>query len=475
MQRRDFLKQLLNTGLAGRFILGTGLLGLGGLSSPLQAAPVNNRQLVQITLDGGPDFRHLLVPEPNFNNQNTFGYTFWANHWRAHALNSFTENNVAERWNNDYLPVTLNGQTFGVLKKAAWLKNEIESGRVALINNIYVSSSRDHVHSQMALDYGRMSTKPNEMLGSGWGGRLAAAHQNGRVVSLTGTPRRFCYGPLQGQPERRGRTDNLISLSNARTNGLFNHRLRNLPENHWQATQSRANLSYYQSLQSNRHQLPEHLQLLLDHERELRDFAEITQSIFTSHPMPEALENLGSHDFFRQIRSLHDLLNHLGSHLNMRIASLGLGGWDSHKNQKSSIEPLLERLFGDGQGLHQLFTHLNSTAKANTVMVLSGEFGRQIRANGDRGTDHGEGNLMLVIGSPVKGGLYGELFPEREIEILNARTTNTPDIEGRTNAEHLFKALADWSLGYNSGQSVILNPLTSQSIETGVSFNQLLG
>lgn len=473
MQRRDFLKQLLSTGLAGRFILGTGLLGLGGLSNSLQAAPVNNRQIVQITLDGGPDFRQLLVPEPSFSNQSTFGYTFWANHWRTHGINSFNESNVTDVWNNQYDEVELNGQTFGVLKRAAWLKNEIQAGRAALINNIYVSSSRDHVHSQMALDYGRMTTQPNEMLGSGWGGRLAATHANGRVISLTGTPRRFCYGPLQGQPERRGRTDNLISLSNPRTTGLFNHRLRGMAENHWQATQSRANISYYQSLQNNRHQLPEHLQLLLDHERELREFAQLTQDIFNENDMPEGLLNLGNHDFFRQIRSLHDLLNHLGSHLNMRVASLGMGGWDSHKNQQNNIEPLLERLFGQDQGLDQLFTHLDSTAKANTVVVLSGEFGRQIRANGDRGTDHGEGNLMLVIGQPVKGGVYGELFPEAEIERLK-QPGGTPDIEGRTGAEHLFKALADWSLGYNSNQSVILNDLSQQPLETSVSFASLL-
>lgn len=474
MQRRDFLKQLLSTGLAGRFILGTGLLGLGGLSNSLQAAPVNNRQIVQITLDGGPDFRQLLVPEPSFSNQNTFGYTFWANHWRTHGINSFNESNVTDVWKNQYDEVELNGQTFGVLKKAAWLKNEIQAGRVALINNIYVSSSRDHVHSQMALDYGRMNTRTNEMLGSGWGGRLASQHFNGRVISLTNTPRRFCYGPLDGQPERRGRTDNLITLLNTRNAGLPDYRTNNASERDRRTLAARASNSYYASLQNNRHQLPDHLQLLLDHERELREFAQLTQDIFNENDMPEGLLNLGNHHFFRQIRSLHDLLNHLGSHLNMRVASLGVGGWDSHKNQQNNIEPLLERLFAQDQGLDQLFTHLDSTAKANTVVVLSGEFGRQIRANGDGGTDHGEGNLMLVIGQPVRGGLYGELFPEREIDILNNRTINTPDIEGRTGAEHLFKALADWSLGYNSNQSVILNDLSQQPLETGVSFASLL-
>jgi uncharacterized protein (DUF1501 family) len=36
------------------------------------------------------------------------------------------------------------------------------------------------------------------------------------------------------------------------------------------------------------------------------------------------------------------------------------------------------------------------------------EFGRAVNENGNRGTDHGHGNAMMIFGGPVKGGkVYG--------------------------------------------------------------------
>jgi uncharacterized protein (DUF1501 family) len=43
------------------------------------------------------------------------------------------------------------------------------------------------------------------------------------------------------------------------------------------------------------------------------------------------------------------------------------------------------------------------------------EFGRTVAENGSRGTDHGHGNAILVIGGGVKSGIYGVwAWPRRE-------------------------------------------------------------
>ncbi len=86
-----------------------------------------------------------------------------------------------------------------------------------------------------------------------------------------------------------------------------------------------------------------------------------------------------------------------------------LGGWDTH-TQQGAISTL------DGGYMHthmmelsqSLFAFyqdvINGTSASSVTVVIVSEFGRNARENGDRGTDHGRGNVAFAMGKKINGG-----------------------------------------------------------------------
>lgn len=89
-----------------------------------------------------------------------------------------------------------------------------------------------------------------------------------------------------------------------------------------------------------------------------------------------------------------------------RVVSVELGGFDTHNNQRPAHDACMRRLDG---GLGAFLNDIAQSAAGGEVVVLCfSEFGRRVKENGSRGTDHGVAAPMLVFGSKVKGGLYGK-------------------------------------------------------------------
>ena len=98
--------------------------------------------------------------------------------------------------------------------------------------------------------------------------------------------------------------------------------------------------------------------------------------------------------------------------LGLRVATLDLGGWDTHENQGTGSGGFFAALLAQlSQGLEAFYTDLDSGGSDNPVqkltVVVQSEFGRRFWQNGDLGTDHGHGNLMMLLGGNVQGGLHG--------------------------------------------------------------------
>ena len=125
----------------------------------------------------------------------------------------------------------------------------------------------------------------------------------------------------------------------------------------------------------------------------------------------------------------------------LEVAFADVGGWDTHVNQGSSQGQLANRLDDLARGIAALVTDLGSRM-ADTVILTMSEFGRAVRENGNRGTDHGHGNAMMAIGGDIRGGkVYGRwpgLAVEQRYERRDlAVTTDFRDVFSEVVVRHM--------------------------------------
>ena len=102
----------------------------------------------------------------------------------------------------------------------------------------------------------------------------------------------------------------------------------------------------------------------------------------------------------------------------LEIAFSEIEGWDTHVAEGGAIGQLANRLKELGDGLAAFYQDLGDRME-DVVLVTLSEFGRTARENGNRGTDHGHANVMLVIGARARGGkVYGR-WPGLAPEVLH--------------------------------------------------------
>jgi uncharacterized protein (DUF1501 family) len=92
----------------------------------------------------------------------------------------------------------------------------------------------------------------------------------------------------------------------------------------------------------------------------------------------------------------------------LEIAFAESGNWDHHANEGAAVGVLANRLDDLSQGIAALVRDLGDRMQDVAVVTMS-EFGRAVAENGSRGTDHGHGNAMMIVGGAVRGGkVYGK-------------------------------------------------------------------
>jgi uncharacterized protein (DUF1501 family) len=172
--------------------------------------------------------------------------------------------------------------------------------------------------------------------------------------------------------------------------------------------------------------------------REAFDAMKMLKTTDPSKYQPENGADYPRSPFGQALRQIAQLIK---ADVGVEVAFADVGGWDTHVNQGSSQGQLAGRLDDFSRGIAALTTDLGDRL-ADTVVLTMSEFGRAVAENGNRGTDHGHGNAMFVIGGDVRGGrVYGKwpgLSQDKRFEGRDlAVTTDFRDVFGEIVVRHL--------------------------------------
>jgi uncharacterized protein (DUF1501 family) len=140
--------------------------------------------------------------------------------------------------------------------------------------------------------------------------------------------------------------------------------------------------------------------------------------------------------------SLRQIAQLIKSDVGLEVAFTDVGGWDTHVAEGGGEGPLANRLRDFGNAIAAFSRDLGSRMADVTLVTLS-EFGRTVRENGNRGTDHGHANVMLLLGGGVRGGrVYGR-WPGLDA----ARLYEGRDLAVTTDFRDLFAEILSTRMG----------------------------
>ena len=108
--------------------------------------------------------------------------------------------------------------------------------------------------------------------------------------------------------------------------------------------------------------------------------------------------------------ALRDVARLIKARSGLVTAAVDCGDWDMHEGLGTAVkgQRMYDNLTELATALAAFAADLGPAGMANVTLVTISEFGRRVQENASRGTDHGHGNAMLLMGGGVRGGkVYG--------------------------------------------------------------------
>ncbi|MFZ4508830.1 MAG: DUF1501 domain-containing protein [Fimbriimonas sp.] len=149
-------------------------------------------------------------------------------------------------------------------------------------------------------------------------------------------------------------------------------------------------------------------------------------------------QKYGEDDFGRGFKQIAQLI---ATSPATRVVYFSAGGFDTHAKQADAHGKLMGGL---SSALNAFQKEMEAVGKADKVVVLVfSEFGRRVAENASQGTDHGAAAPMLLVGSKVKGGVYGPLP-----DLMNL---DDGDLKHAIDFREVYAATLDNWIGGDSG------------------------
>ncbi len=126
--------------------------------------------------------------------------------------------------------------------------------------------------------------------------------------------------------------------------------------------------------------------------------------------------------------------------LGARIFYVSIDGFDTHAAQAGTHANLMTQVSG---AMTAFFKDLAARGHRDRILMMTfSEFGRRVKENGSKGTDHGTAAPMLFVGGKVNAGPVGKYPSVADLEMGNLKYT--------TDFRRVYATVLDQWLGVKS-------------------------
>ena len=104
--------------------------------------------------------------------------------------------------------------------------------------------------------------------------------------------------------------------------------------------------------------------------------------------------------------ALKDTARLVKADVGTEVVTIDYGSWDMHSDYGSTAYGSMQSMVGGFARAVSAFMRDLGPLRSRVTLVTISEFGRRVSENGNRGLDHGWGNMMLLMGGGVRGGYH---------------------------------------------------------------------